>query len=237
MFFVDTQEPLHVVNSARQWVKNSDLGVGLQIRALKNYDFLFVHDDLTLGMERKNIESGDALKSIFNSDLKNKMSGIIESGIHGFLGVSGEKNALPPTKQMAIDTIETEYTMVGIPCLEATNDSLLIRKFVQACRMLIGKKKIVIKPFLAPTREADTVLIRMIKQFPGFDDDAKFLAGDSNSWMELFGLEHDGMTDAFKQFLSDKLRRNKGNDPQPDPLEKVVELVDWFFEGELKTVD
>jgi hypothetical protein len=234
MFYVDTMEPLHVVNSAREHLKKSKLGISLQIRALKNYDFLMVYDNLALGMERKSIESGDAVNSIFNGDLKAKMEGIIKSGIPGFLGISGDKTALPPSRQMAIDTMEVEYTMVGIPSIEATNDSLLIRKFVKACEILLGKKEIIIKPFLAPVLKADSVLIRMVKQFPGFDDDAEPLVGDSKSWMGLFGMEHDGMTDTFKQFLSDKLRKNKGNDPQPDPLEKVSELVDWFFEGELK---
>lgn len=235
MFYVDTMEPLHVVNSAREWVKKSKLGVGLQIRALKNYDFLFVHDNLNLGMERKSIESGDAVKSIFNGDLKSKMAGIIQSKIPGFLGVSGDKTALPPSRQMAIDTMEVEYTMVGIPSMEATNDSLLIRKFVKACEILLGTKEIIIKPFLAPVLKADSVLIRMVKQFPGFDDDAEPLVGESKSWLDLLGMEDDGENDVLKQFLSDKLRKNKGNDPQPDPLEKVSELVDWFFTGELKT--
>jgi ERCC4-type nuclease len=207
---------------------------------LKNYDVLIVVQTPTgewkAGVEIKRTITDDFRQSLHSNHLKDQIRRMFELKNPFWLIIVGEITNIVDRK--AISTISTEVEGVGGRYYEARNEYFLAHKLIRIAEIASMEKKIVFEPFTQPVLKDDSILVRMLKQFPEMGDDAYNITKNMNvsNLLHLFFAPVEIQKilsmidkDAIATRLSIVSRTAKNKPAQSKPLKKFVDFVEWFF--------
>jgi hypothetical protein len=236
----DRQSSQDCMKYVKKIATEDNLPIKIVTARLKNYDVLMVvmtpTGEWQSGWEIKRTITDDFRKSLHSNHLKDQIRRMYELKKPFWLVVVGEPTNLVDRK--AISTLSSEIDGIGGRYYEAKNEYFLAHKLVRQAEVASMEKKIVFEPFTQPVLKDDSILVRMLKQFPDMGEDAYNITkcmNASNFLPLIFSpTEVKKVLDIIdKDMTVNRLSmasRHMRNKPQNSkPLKKFVDFVEWFL--------
>jgi hypothetical protein len=234
----DRQSSQDCMKYVKKIATEDNLPIKIVTARLKNYDVLMVVRTPTgewqSGWEIKRTITDDFRKSLHSNHLKDQIRRMYELKKPFWLVIVGELTNLVDRK--AISTLSSEIDGLGGRYYEAQNEYFLAHKLVKVAEVASMEKKVVFEPFIQPVLKDDSILVKMLKQFPGMGEDAYNITGGKiENFIHLLneetGKEILRIVDKkeFAKSLSVTSRFIKKKPQQSEPLKKFVDFAEWFF--------
>ena len=225
---------LHVKKIARE----DNVPVKIVTARLKNYDVLLVvktpAGEWKSGWEIKRTITDDFRRSLHSNHLKDQIRRMYELKNPFWLVIVGGIENIVDRKAMS--TISAEVDGLGGRYYEAKNEYFLAHKLMRQAEVASMEKKVVFEPFLQPVLKDDSILVRMLKQFPDMGEDAYNITKSGKNFLETLFYEKTRLEilkivnkEEVVNMLSATSRAMRNKPQQSKPLKKFVDFVEWFF--------
>jgi len=192
-------------------------------------------------VEIKRIETGDLKASIEDGRLKAQIKKMHDyKKIPWEVVTIGDESTLKPSIQDAIDTLSAEVRCLGGSFRNFRTELKFTRYVCKIAKFMDGSDKINFPVFVNPVAKTDTILVRMLKQFPDIGDETSEMCSEFPNFPALFSLstdttEHEIATELLGDIeklaidVSNYIRNKKGTKPSKKPLEVFLELAKWHY--------
>jgi ERCC4-type nuclease len=234
----DRQSSHECIGYVKKIATDDNVPIKIVTCRLKTYDVLLVVRTPTgewkSGWEIKRTMTDDFRKSLHSNHLKDQVRRMYEQKNPFWLVIVGEITNLVDRKAMS--TLSSEIDGIGGRFYEAKNEYFLAHKLVRQAEVASMEKKVVFEPFTQPVLKDDSILVRMLKQFPDMGEDAYNISKSGKNFLQALFYEktrHEILKIVNKEEVVNMLSatsRAMRNKPQSSkPLKKFVDFVDWFI--------
>lgn len=245
IFTVDDREPPEIATNIESWCKHFEFKAVVEVMRLEIADVQYHgislkdNSEVIVLQENKRISTNDFASSLYDGRIKSQFKSMYNTGYPWRFSIIGNTMDMKRSLRRALSTIEEECRAIGGIATRENDDSMSMHGLVQYVQMLNGRKKIVLKPGAIPVMKDDTILSSMMRPFKGFDEDAGYLTSGFTNFLDMFYTENElpllseigQSVEAISLRLSNEIRKNRNKKQMDKPLEKVENLVRWFFKG------
>ena len=240
-FYIDDREPVSELSKyLHEFAADFKVSISVYKAHLELYDILaFIHPGVQgrkLGFEIKRFGTNDFKDSLQSGHLHDQNGRYFKHEVPFWWLFIGDESTLNLTEQKALKTVCAEIDMIGGHHDEPKTERMAMYFVMQVARLACGDKELVFEPYLEPTFKDDTVLAKMLKQFPGMGETAYELSETSDNFLDVFFSIEQKMAismipnlDDISLRLSNLVRQQKKKPVQKKPLKVIEDFTRWFF--------